>query len=668
MAVLETIRVKIGWLISALIFIALLSFIVDFNSLSSALNSTSSKYAVGVIDGKKVPYKDFQEQVEYQTSIAELTSGAVSSDEQQQQIRNAAWQHFINRMLFLKHANEAGIEVGKEEIVDLLSTQEQYVALAQQVDEDETGNIAKYLQYVENTMEVQQYYAKYGSLFNASNVCNELSLKNAVAANNITSNAQVVTVPYGFAKDTTITVSSSEIKKYYNGHKDMFKQVANRDIVYALFEAVPSEDDLVAANNAIMEVYDEFQHTSNMKAFLMRNSERSLSDYYYKAGELSTINKEVNDFVFGDAKGVSPVYNSGNEYFAVKVIDTKNLPDNVKVSHILAVDEAVADSLAEVINGSLAKFNEILSYYTAVQEPTVQAGEIGLMSQSQMIPGMEAVLTAAVNKPFTVKTQYGKHIVVVTERNNVLPRKQVAILQKTATPSKATMNSIYSKANTLATAAGGDLAKLRSAAAEQNVYLRPMNITEATSRYSAVDKAKEVTRWAFEAKAGKVSNVITVNQNYLFVVGVEAVHKEGYMSVKEASSRIENIISTEKKHDKKLAEVAEKVAGLQTVEAVAEALGQDVTTRENVSFGGMQQIDPALAGAIAGAAQGKVSVPVKGITGVYVVCVTDRNEGEFYTENDAKAFEAQKTQYTDQMILPAMIKASDTVDNRERFF
>ena len=85
MAVLETIRVKFGVLITVLIALALLSFIVDFNSLSSALNSTSSKYAVGKIDGKKIPYKDFQEQVEYQTRIAELVSGNQASSEQGQQ-------------------------------------------------------------------------------------------------------------------------------------------------------------------------------------------------------------------------------------------------------------------------------------------------------------------------------------------------------------------------------------------------------------------------------------------------------------------------------------------------------------------------------------------------------------------------------------------------------
>lgn len=667
MAVLETIRTKIGWLITALIFIALLSFIVDFNSLSSAINSTSSKYAVGKIDGKKVSYKDFQEQVEYQTSIAEMVSGSVSSDEQHQQIRNAAWQHFIDQRLFLKHAGAAGVEVGEDEMVDILGSQEQFVELVNNAENDQTGNLKKYLEYVQNGTYTQQFYVKYGSLFASSFVANDLAVKNAIEANNVTANAQVVMVPYGYAKDTTITVSSSEIKKYYKAHKDQFRQVANRDIVYALFEVNPSQEDIAAANSALMDVYDEFQATTNMKAFLMRNSEETLKNYYYKAGELNTINKEVNDFVFGAANGTSPVYASGEEFFAVRVVDTKNLPDDVKVSHILASKE-VADSLFKVVNGKVEKFNELVALYTATADPEVQAGEVGTLSQSQMIPGFEAALTAEVNKPFLATTQYGTHIVVVTEKNNVLPRKQVAILKKTAIPSKATMNEIYSKANTLATAAAGNLDKLEAAAKDQNVYLRPMNVNEATARYSAVDRAKEVTRWIFDAKKGAASNVITVNQNYLFVVGVKETHKEGYATVQEAASRIEDVLYQQKKADKTLAEVKEKVAGLDTIDAVAEALGQSVSNRDNISFATSQQVEPALAGAIAGAEQGKVSVPVKGIMGVYVVCVTDRNEGSFYTEADAKAYNQQKAQYTTQMIIPALMEKSNTVDNRERFY
>ena len=53
MAVLETIRVKLGILITVLIAVALLSFIIDPSTLQSVASS-SSKYDVGEIDGKSI--------------------------------------------------------------------------------------------------------------------------------------------------------------------------------------------------------------------------------------------------------------------------------------------------------------------------------------------------------------------------------------------------------------------------------------------------------------------------------------------------------------------------------------------------------------------------------------------------------------------------------------
>lgn len=694
MAVLETIRVKIGWLITALIAIALLSFIVDFNSLSSAVQTSSDKYTVGKINGQKVSYKDFQEQVEYQTSIAELLGGnTANSDEGQQQIRQAAWQHFVDEYLFLKTAKSAGIEVGKDELINITTgtqvspvmmydpvfgdangnfDKQKVVDFVKNMDADPSGNTRTYWNYVQNNVLTQQYYIKYGSLFTASDMLNNLTLGNTKDANNTTVSAKYVAVPFGFQTDTTIKVSASEIKAYYKAHKDRFKQVANRDIEYAMFEVVPSQDDLDAARKSLDDLYEEFETTTNVKNFLMRNSDRQLSNYYYKAGELNTVNREINDFVFGDGKGVSPVIKSGNEYYAVKVVETKAIPDSVYVRHILIQgDDNLADSLFNVVKASRNQFSQLAALYSADQNPNVSApGDLGWMTQTYMIPGMEAVLTAKVNEPFVLNTQYGRHIVEVTKATKPIQKKQVAILQKTAVPSKATMNDYYNKANTLATKAAGKIDALREAAKEQGVYLRPMNVTEATAQYNSVQRAKEVTRWIFEAKKDAVSNVITVNQNYLFVVGVKDIHKEGYATVSEASARISPILYQEKLAEKIANEVNEKIAGLTTIEDVATALDQTVSTLDNVSFDtyGSYGNEPALIGALAGCEQGKISVPVKGATGVYVVTVTERNTGSFYTDEDAKAYQAQKTQYTSQMILPAMLESTGSVDNRERFY
>ena len=64
MAVLEKIRVKFGVAITVIIALALLSFIIDPNTLQSVSASMSSKYDVGEINGKSVSYQDFQKDIE----------------------------------------------------------------------------------------------------------------------------------------------------------------------------------------------------------------------------------------------------------------------------------------------------------------------------------------------------------------------------------------------------------------------------------------------------------------------------------------------------------------------------------------------------------------------------------------------------------------------------
>ena len=67
------------------------------------------------------------------------------------------------------------------------------------------------------------------------------------------------------------------------------------------------------------------------------------------------------------------------------------------------------------------------------------------------------------------------------------------------------------------------------------------------------------------------------------------------------------------------------------------------------------------------AEDGKIYGPLAGSIGVYVYKVTGRDTGAFFTEDDAKARDAQMAQYSTQMLLPVMME--ETVkDNRARFY
>jgi len=84
MAVLETIRVKFGIVITVLIAVALLSFIIDPSTLQSVSSSMSSKYDVGNIDGKSISYTDFQAELDKFTTINEISTGSSAQNEEQQ--------------------------------------------------------------------------------------------------------------------------------------------------------------------------------------------------------------------------------------------------------------------------------------------------------------------------------------------------------------------------------------------------------------------------------------------------------------------------------------------------------------------------------------------------------------------------------------------------------
>ena len=697
MAVLEKIRVKFGVAASIIIALGLLSFIVDPSQIISSLQSMSSKNDVGEINGKSISYNDFQADVQEMTTVSELLSGSSAQGaEAQAQARNAAWQNLIYKHLFVRKAMDAGISVGEAEVVNLTTgdnlsplisqnpvfldengnfSKDQLSAFIQAMNADQSGSYRIYWNYLQNSIVNNQYSQKYNSLFTEASFVNALDLRNEVADNNNTTDVNFVMIPYGYQIDSTIVVSDNEIKNYYNSHKKFFRQQASRDIEYVVYEVVPSATDIEATRQTVADAYEEFATTDNVKAFLLKNSDRSYSEYWYKKGELNTVSSDIDNFVWsGDAK-VSDIITKGNSFFVARVMDTRMVPDSAYVKHILlqGTDAAqVADSLVNEIKkgeniSNLAASHSLDSGSMADGE----LGNIGWMTQSYMITGFESVFMAKTGEPFVLKTQYGTHVVLVSQKSKPVEKKQVAIFEKESLASKETFNSFYAQANEFATKAAGSYENYRSAVQELGVYSHPVNnMLESSESLGSIANTKEVTRWAFDNKAGKVSNIMTIDNNYFFVATVKAVHKEGYATVNEAASVIRQRLEFEKMGQKVAEEVKTKMAGQSSLETIAESLNASVSSQSGIAFSSLnsQGLDPAFIGALSVAPEGKICGPVVGQVGVYVFQVTGRDTGAYYTEDDAKARDAQYSSYNTQMIIPVMMDDAEVKDNRARFF
>lgn len=696
MAVLEKIRVKLGVFITAIIAIALLSFIVDPSTLEMAMRSFSSKYDVGEIDGKAVSYQDYQAKVDYYTNIYSMTSGSQSPDEQAlESIYQSAWQDFQNEILIMPMMKSAGINVGEDELIDLSQGQNlspiianepafldqagnfsraQFLQFIQAIPTDETGKLAQYWAFLEKNMKNQQYFAKYMSLFAKSSILNPVELRRNVEENNTTYNAEFVIAPYGYQMDSTIKVTSSEIQKFYNDHKDAFKQQASRDVEFVAYEVVPSAKDFEIAKDNIDKVFDKFATTDNLKNFITRNSDVPVNNYYYKKGELKASYPELDEFAFSaKAPKVLPVFKKDDQYLAARVMETKVMADSAFVQHILlpATNEAQADSIMTVLRKG-ANFEQLAAQFSLDKNPNVaKPGDIGWMTQRMMIPGMEDVLSMATGKYTKMTTNYGIHIVKVSEKTKAEKKVKLAILAKDVISSKETFQTYYAQANDLASRSEGKLENFTKITDEEKLPVVPaLNVLESAKKLSKYENTKEITRWIYKAKKGEVSPIITVDNKYFFVVALKEIREDGYASINSVKQQIEFELAHEKKMEKMTKEVAAKINGLTDMTAIAEALNTTVSTKSDIAFGsvGAQSFDPSLIGAVAGAQANKISQPVAGNVGVYVVNVLGKEVGSFFTDDDARMRRQQMLNYQLQTLPYIFAEMGDIKDNRARFY
>ena len=392
-----------------------------------------------------------------------LTGVSTSSEDAQKQMREQTWQNLVQDYLVIPTIQKAGINVGQQEQIDLfVGDNISPVIVNSGLFRDENGNISsamvrdfmemassdenpQYRQirnYLQNLVRINRYSAKYSNLFTASSFENALQLKKSITENNTLANVDFVVSPNTyFPMDTTITISSADIKKFYNEHKESFRQAASRDIEYAVFEVTPSSEDVTAQNLEFNAQYEEFSTTDNVRSFLQRNSDRQWSEYWYKSGDLRSVNADLDNFVSENASGVSPVTVSGNTFYAARIMDQANIPDSVYVRHIMLQGtdaRHLADSLLGVLNGN--NFSAIATLYSIDKNNAFdgELGSLGWMTQNSIIPGFEPVFKAAKAKPFIVNTQYGTHIVEVVKTTAPVLKKQVAIFEKATLPSKET--------------------------------------------------------------------------------------------------------------------------------------------------------------------------------------------------------------------------------------
>jgi len=694
MAVLEKIRVRMGVFISVIIGLALLSFIIDPGTLQSAMSMFSSKYNVGKMGGKTITYQNYVQKMDHFSKIQQLVTGSSALDDRgSDMVQQLVWQDLVNELIVFPAIRKTGIGLGAEELFDLTQGKEispvllqepmfqdesgvfsraKLVQFVQSVESDRSGAAALYWQFLEYNMSQAQMYIKYFSLLEKSLALNTIELRRNIEENNVTSDVRFVMMPVSFATDTTIKISTQEIKDYYEKHKAQYEQVATRDIEYVQFSVVPSIADFDRTEADAQKSFEEFATTQNLKTFLARNSDRVYDPVYYKAGELASVSPVLDSFAFkANMADVLPLTREEDRFFSARLGSVKMMPDSAFVQHILlsGAQEQRADSLVDVIRRG-GNF-EALAAQFSLAAGGERAGELGWVTSAMFGGVLDTCLTAPLNVPFSYTSQYGIHILKVTQKTKLHKKVQLAVYEKTAVAGKESFQMWYGYANELVTKSNNKEALFTQTAAENNWLIYPaVGILEGAKTVANIEHARELSRWVFEAKKGEVSPIITIDNKYFIVATLVGVHEKGFAPVSEKRYEIEIELRREKEVQKMAEALKAQMAEVSDIEALADLTRSTVSRQTGIAFGGFgnRQLDPAFIGAVAGAPKGVLAGPVEGSIGVYAFTVDERNTGAFYTEEDAIRFQQQVYGQQDQMVMYVLSKDAKIEDNRAKFF
>ncbi len=706
MATLENIR-KRGKLLAIVIGLALLAFILGdiINSGQALFNG--QKLDVVTVNGSGVNIQDFEREVSNTEAFYQLMQQTSSlSSEASQQIRSSVWETTVREALLAESYDELGLEISEDEMKDLFIGKNVHPMVKQILADPNTGQYNKtfvqniyqnfeqisqqdpqkaeqlriILKYTEDYIKKDRAYTKYIGLVTKGMYVNNLEVEDDNISKKYMVNLDLVGKRVN-PKDSSVVASEKELNDYYKKHLALFKATTEtRDISYITFDVFPSAADSLLAKQSAQKFKDELQASNDEQSVVNYKSAKPQLVKFYTADELkdsALFNSEAN-------KTYGPYLELGM-YNVAKVIETQQRPDTVSVRHILVSPqnpniasmtraEIVADSLIDVLNNG-GDFAQLCKTFSDDPGSKDKGGVYEDVVEGTMVPEFnDYCFETEVGKIGRVTTQFGVHIIEVTEIKNVVPKTKVAFIQVEINPTQATFDSVYAKAMKVRGMSLDKEGFEKVIQEEQFVRREAPGLTQASFSIPGLDASKDIVNWSFKAEENEVSSVFEITNKYVIAL-LNKKNEVGYLPLDKVKAQVENSV-LQKKRVEKLYNESFANQNVTDLGAFASKIGEKEVNVPNVVFNSFQVssfgYEPAILGAINKLEKDKVFGPIKGKNGVFFVKATSITQAPELTGEELvkqqQALQQSKLQMASRQAYVALKNAAEIIDRRANFY
>lgn len=695
MAVLGKIRQRSA-LIIVVIGLAMFAFLLP-ELLQNGFNIDSNN--VGSINGKDVPIEQFRLKVE---NLEKSGQGIVGI-----QAVNRIWDQEVNLALITQEFEILGLRVGNSHILNVLKSDQQvgqnpmFQNEAGVFDLNKLNEFLKtnpeqkfFIESKEKDAEINSKYQIYSSMLKGGFYTTLNDAKFKYELQNKKVNFDFVGLPYSSINDSDVVISDQEITDYMKKNEKKFKSDETREIEYVLIEDKPTEDDRNEIKTKFTNLLGDritynaetkqndtvpgFSRTKNAIDFVNANSEIPYDSTYIAKTDLPAEHAEglynleeggiYGPYIFGDYYALSRSLGkkAGAKASASHILisyDGTQVP-NQKEFRTKEEAKAKAEKLLADVLKSPDDF-KMLAMVNSDDNSGQQGGDLGFFNPGAMVkPFNDFVFNNAVGKIGLVETDFGFHIIQVTDKQDAI---RLATIAQKIVPSKTTSDNAYNKALSIEMDANSK--PFADVASSNKVEIQSVNKLKLfDENVGSLGAQRAIVRWAFEKKTdvNDVKRFDITDQGYV-VARLKTINKEGLMPIADARMTVEPVL----KNIKKAAMLKEKIKG-GTLESIATAnnvtvqQANDVTAESPIITGA--GFEPKVVGTAFSTSVNTVSNPIEGVSGVYVIKTTLVTNA-LPTNNYSAQITAMKSQGLSATgkIFTILKDRADIKDNRAKF-
>lgn len=712
MATLQKIRSK-GPLLVIVIGLALFAFIAG--DAWKVLQPHQGKQDVGEVNGEVLSAQDYQKMVDELSEVIKLTNGLNSlTEDQLNNVKDQVWQSYVNNKLIAEQAEKLGLKVTDAEIQSIIDQGTHPLLMQTPFRNPQTGMFDKdmlkkflvdyanlnasqmpaqyveyyqkmgaFWQFVEKTLAQSTLAEKYQNLVTKSLISNPVAAEDAFNSRTEQSDLLLAGVPYSSINDSTVQVSDSEIKDRYNEKKEQFKQlVETRDIRYIDVKVVPSDADRKAVEKEVTEYSNQLASTTADFGTFVRSTGSSVnysdvpvSKSVFPADVASRLDSTNVNEVYG------PYYNQTDDSFnAFKLLAKVSSPDSIQFRQIQVYADTeektktLADSIYNALKGG-ADFAAVAKIYGQTGEATwvnAQSWE-GSELDADNSKFINTLLNQPVNELANLNMGQANLILQVMNKKNMQTKYKVAVVKREVEFSKETYNAAYNKFSQFV-AQNTTIDSMVKNAEESGYTLMPRTDLSSAEHYvGGVRSTREALKWIFAAKPGEVSPLYECGENdHLMVVALDKIHEAGYRDINSVAEMLRAEIRRDKKAEKIMEEM-KKYNSIAQVKGMKDAVSDSV---KHVTFSAPAYIsvtrssEPVIGAVAAKTAANKVSAPIKGNGGVYMIQVYAKEKGseKFDAKQEETTLTNMAVRIAGNQLINDLYQKAKVADQRYLFF